>query len=70
MSGGGVAGEQLGVLLALRRQTARLLNQLGLLVVLIMAVNGAAVGWGQDLPTMVIMTPFVVSSLASLLPHL
>jgi hypothetical protein len=59
----GRPGEQLGVLLALRRQTARLLNQLGLLVVLIMAVNGAAVGWGQDLPTMVVIFSGAVASL-------
>lgn len=38
----GPLGEQLGLLMRMRRTLSRLLNQLGLLVILVMAVNGAA----------------------------
>lgn len=58
----GSPGAQLDLLMLLRRHTSRLLNQLGLLVVLVMAVNGAATGWGQQLsPTVVIFSGAVAS---------
>jgi hypothetical protein len=43
----GSPGQQLDALLRLRRISSRLLNQLGLLVLLVMAVNAAALGWGE-----------------------
>lgn len=59
----GSPGEQLDLLMVLRRHTLRLLNQLGLLVVLVMAVNGAATGWGQSLPPTVVIFSGAVASL-------
>jgi hypothetical protein len=43
----GSPGQQLDALLRLRRISSRLLSQLGLLVLLVMAVNAAALGWGE-----------------------
>lgn len=43
----GSVGAQLALLMRLRRTLARLLNQLGLIVILVMAVNGAAWTDGQ-----------------------
>ena len=42
----GPVGAQLSLLMHLRRTLSRLLNELGLLVILVMAVNGAA--WTQN----------------------
>lgn len=59
----GPPGAQLDLLMVLRRHTARLLNQLGLLVVLVMAVNGAATGWAQQLSPNVVIFSGAVASL-------
>jgi hypothetical protein len=58
----GGAGDQLCALLGLRRLTARLLNQLGLLVLLVTMVNGAATGWGAELPKTVVIFSGAVAS--------
>jgi hypothetical protein len=58
----GPPGAQLELLMVLRRHSTRLLNQLGLLVVLVIGVNGAATGFGQALsPTVVIFSGGVAS---------
>jgi len=58
----GPPGAQLELLMVLRRHSLRLLNQLGLLVVLVMGVNGAATGFGQSLsPTVVVFSGAVAS---------
>jgi hypothetical protein len=59
----GPPGAQLGALLTLRRLLSSLLNQLGLLVVLVMLANGAATQWGTELPTTVVIFSGTVSSL-------
>ncbi len=59
----GNAGQQLDALLRVRRMAARMLSQLGLLVLLVMAVNAAALNWGgvrQD-PNVVIFSGVVAS---------
>ncbi len=59
----GNAGQQLDALLRLRRMAARMLSQLGLLVLLVMGVNAAALDWGgvrQD-PNVVIFSGVVAS---------
>jgi hypothetical protein len=43
----GAAGQQLDTLLRFRRMVSRLLSQLGMLVLLVMAVNGASVAFGS-----------------------
>ncbi|WP_433061344.1 hypothetical protein [Dactylosporangium sp. CS-033363] len=58
----GTPGEQLGTLLGLRKLVSRLLNQLGFLVLLVTLVNGAATGWGADLPTSVVLFSGAVAS--------
>jgi hypothetical protein len=57
---GGVGG-QLSILMRLRRTLARLLNELGLLVILVMAVNGAA--WANDTSHTVVIFSGAVGSL-------
>lgn len=44
LSGG--PGQQLDALLRLRRMTSRMLSQLGVVMLLVIGVNAAAVGWG------------------------
>jgi hypothetical protein len=59
----GSAGQQLEILLRLRRMAARMLSQLALLVLLVMGVNAAALDWGiekQD-PNVVIYSGVVAS---------
>ncbi|UWP87163.1 hypothetical protein Dfulv_24135 [Dactylosporangium fulvum] len=58
----GTPGEQLNTLLSLRRLVSRLLNQLGLLVLLVTLVNGAATGWGADLPKVAVLFSGAVAS--------
>jgi hypothetical protein len=59
----GSAGQQLEILLRLRRMAARMLSQLGLLVLLVMAVNAAAWDWGieKQNPNVVIFSGVVAS---------
>lgn len=59
----GSAGQQLDALLRLRRMAARMLSQLGLLVLLVMGVNAAAYDWGtnQQDPNVVIYSGVVAS---------
>jgi hypothetical protein len=59
----GNAGQQLDALLRLRRMAARMLSQLGLLVLLVMGVNAAALDWGrvQQNPNVVIFSGVVAS---------
>jgi len=59
----GTPGAQLDGLLTLRRLLSSLLNQLGLLILLVMLANGAATQWGTDLPTTVVIFSGTVSSL-------
>ncbi|GIH09849.1 hypothetical protein Rhe02_79160 [Rhizocola hellebori] len=59
----GNAGQQLDALLRLRRMAARMLSQLGLLVLLVMGVNAAALDWGLEKqnPNVVIFSGVVAS---------
>ena len=59
----GNAGQQLDALLRLRRMAARMLSQLGLLVLLVMGVNAAALSWGLERqnPNVVIFSGVVAS---------
>lgn len=59
----GPPGAQLELLMVLRRHSLRLLNQLGLLVVLVIGVNGAATGFGQRLSPVVVVFSGAVASL-------
>lgn len=59
----GPPGAQLELLMVLRRHSLRLLNQLGLLVVLVIGVNGAATGFGHSLPPTVVIFSGAVASL-------
>lgn len=56
----GSPGSQLTAILRLRRISSRLLSQLGVLVLLIMAVNGAAWGFEQN-PNVIIFSGVVAS---------
>lgn len=64
----GTPGQQLDALLRMRRMTARMLSQLGLLVLLIMAVNAAAKGWGdvQQNPVVAIYSGVVASLIVAM----
>jgi hypothetical protein len=59
----GNAGQQLDALLRLRRMASRMLSQLGLLVLLVMGVNAAALDWGLQTqnPNVVIYSGVVAS---------
>lgn len=59
----GSPGVQLTALMRLRQMSARMLSQLGVLVLLIMGVNAAAVGWGQTAqnPAVVMFSGVVAS---------
>jgi hypothetical protein len=57
----GAIGGQLAVLMRLRRTLGRLLNELGLLVILVMAVNGAA--WDIDTSHTVVIFAGAVGSM-------
>jgi hypothetical protein len=59
----GPAGQQLDALLRFRRMVSRLLSQLGLLVLLVMAVNGASIGFGsKDVDSGVVIFSGAVAS--------
>ena len=49
-------------MLSLRRLVSRLLNQLGFLVLLVTLVNGAATGWGAELPKAAVLFSGAVAS--------
>ena len=58
----GSPGQQLNTLLSMRRLVGRLLNQLGFLVLLVTLVNGAATGWGAELPKAAVLFSGAVAS--------
>ncbi|MEU7826623.1 hypothetical protein [Catellatospora sp. NPDC049133] len=58
----GTPGQQLDALLRLRRMCARMMSQLGILVLLVMAVNAAALDWGAALDKGVVLYSGVVAS--------
>ncbi|MEV0456167.1 hypothetical protein [Catellatospora methionotrophica] len=58
----GTPGQQLDALLRLRRMCSRMLSQLGILVLLVMAVNAAALDWGNELDKGVVLYSGVVAS--------
>lgn len=58
----GTPGQQLDALLRLRRMCARMLSQLGILVLLVMGVNAAARSVGEDLNPGVVIFSGVVAS--------
>lgn len=65
----GTPGEQLTTLLRLRQTATRMLSQLGVLVLLIMAVNGAAAEWGtiQQNPKVVVFSGVVASFIIAIM---
>jgi hypothetical protein len=65
----GGPGAQLDILLRLRRMTSRMLNQLGVLVLLVMGVNAAAIGWGkvQQDPNVSIFSGVVASLVVAMM---
>lgn len=58
----GSPGRQLDAILRLRRTASRMLSQLGLLVLLVMGVNAAALGWGVEQEPNVVIFSGVVAS--------
>ncbi|WP_144123207.1 hypothetical protein [Catellatospora sichuanensis] len=58
----GTPGQQLDALLRLRRMCSRMLSQLGILVLLVMAVNATAIGFGPKLDKGVVLYSGVVAS--------
>ncbi|GAB4056142.1 hypothetical protein GCM10028775_53500 [Catellatospora paridis] len=58
----GTPGQQLDALLRLRRMCSRMLSQLGILVLLVMAVNATAIGFGEELDKGVVLYSGVVAS--------
>ncbi|WP_147432884.1 hypothetical protein [Catellatospora citrea] len=58
----GTPGQQLDALLRLRRMCSRMLSQLGILVLLVMAVNATALGFGAELDKGVVLYSGVVAS--------
>lgn len=58
----GTPGQQLDALLRLRRMCARMLSQLGILVLLVMGVNAAALNWGKELDNSVVIFSGVVGA--------
>lgn len=65
----GEPGQQLAALLRMRQMSARLLNQLGVLVLLIMAVNAAAANWGsvKQNPNVVIFSGVVAAFIVAIM---
>jgi hypothetical protein len=58
----GSPGQQLDILLRLRRMCARMVSQLGLLVLLVMGVNAAALDFGRELQPGVVIYSGAVAS--------
>ncbi|GAA1420872.1 hypothetical protein GCM10009662_77610 [Catellatospora coxensis] len=58
----GTPGQQLDALLRLRRMCSRMMSQLGILVLLVMAVNATAIGFGPKLDKGVVLYSGVVAS--------
>ncbi len=65
----GGPGAQLSAMLRLRQMSTRMLSQLGVLVLLIMGVNGAAANWGdiQQNPKVVIFSGVVASFIIAIM---
>ncbi len=65
----GGPGQQLAAMLRLRQMATRMLSQLGVLVLLIMAVNGAAANWGhiRQNPNVVIFSGAVASFIIAIM---